>query len=121
MDRTEVTEPPGRWDHVDGLALTELGLQWAASGFPEISMTGSAQVQLNLDIHVAVNTVIRQTRQSDDVDSETKFTLEALLRRIEEELEKPEGQGSFKPVREAMETQHCNILARSSRDVRCPQ
>jgi hypothetical protein len=96
--------PPERWDHLLRLRLSQEGLLWAASGFPDITMPGTTHLQVSVDVRIEVRNVIQQIREVRDVDEESKLRLEALVRRIEEELAKPNGEGSFKPVRDTLAT-----------------
>jgi hypothetical protein len=54
-----------------------------------------------VDIHMAVTKVIQEARQSG-VDEATKVQFEALMRCIEEEFEKPEGEATMQPVKDAV-------------------
>jgi len=82
--------------------LTTEGHRWAAVQFPPETMGWGPNVTVHVDVHIAVSNVIEQSRRSE-VDEETKKIFELYMRRIEEELRKPEGEGSIQPVKDALE------------------
>jgi hypothetical protein len=86
------------------LALTEpVGVRWAAAGFPPIGTFNSLALDVSVNLRLDFNAVLRDVRAAD-VDQALKDQLEIRLRRLEEELEKPEGEGSFDTVKDVVET-----------------
>lgn len=77
-----------------------LGIRWAAGGFRPIGTIDTAVV--NLELHVEIHNVIEQARAAE-LPEDLLLQFEARLRRVQEELEKPRGQGRFERVRELME------------------
>jgi hypothetical protein len=75
------------------------GELWAEQGFPSIH--GENLVQVEVSVAVTVNNIIEQAREKP-IPAETLLQFEALMRRAQEELEKPRGQGSFERVSELM-------------------
>lgn len=83
------------------LALTVPdGVLWAEKGFPSIHSLSSTNVNVTVD--VAVYNIIQQARAAD-IPEPTLMEFEARLKRVQEELDKPKGQGTFQRVRELME------------------
>ncbi len=75
------------------------GLLWANGGFRPIGLDPVPVV--NVEVRNEINIAISEAR-AGDVPRELLERFEARFRRIEEELEKP--QGRFEPVKEMMET-----------------
>lgn len=84
------------------LHLTKQGHKWATAGYPPESMGLATHVTVNVDVHMAVTNVIEQAQKSD-VDEETKERFELMMRRLEVELRKPEGEGSMESVKDVLE------------------
>jgi len=85
------------------LGLTEpTGLLWAEGGFPPIHSLGSQTINVNLDLRVEIHNIIDQARAAE-IPQDLLLQFEARLKRVREELEKPQGQGRFQRVRELME------------------
>jgi hypothetical protein len=86
------------------LALTRpLGIRWAAAGFPPIGSMDNVSLAVAVNLRVDVNTILQQTRGSG-VDQALLDAFEVRLGRLEEELEKPDGEGSFEKVKDIVET-----------------
>jgi hypothetical protein len=84
------------------LGLTEPeGIRWAAAGFPPIGTIGVFTANVALDLRVEVRSIIEQVRHAD-VDPVLLEQFEARLRRLEEELEKPDGEGNFERVKDVV-------------------
>jgi hypothetical protein len=92
-----------------GMAITKEGITWVNDGFPD--RNSMMMVNINVNVHVDIMTAIQEVRSAPDVDPALKLQWEALMHRLEEELDKPKGQGSFETVKEAVE------MANSSRQL----
>lgn len=85
------------------LGLTEpAGLFWAEGRFPPIHSLGSQTINVNLDLRFEIHNIIEQARAAE-IPENLLLQFEARLKRVQEELEKPQGQGRFQRVRELME------------------
>jgi hypothetical protein len=78
------------------------GLLWAEHGYPPIKSLNNQTINVTVDLHLEIRTIIEQARTTD-LPEERIREFEALLRRAEEELEKPTGKGQFQRIRELME------------------
>jgi hypothetical protein len=86
------------------LMLTEpKGIVWATGGFQPIGDRIAQSVSVNVALQIEVKTIIEQAR-SADIPAELRERFEARIRRLEEELEKPEGEGNFEKVKDLVET-----------------
>ena len=77
------------------------GIRWAAAGFPPIAAIGSSHVNVTLNLRVEIQNTINEARSSD-VSRELLEQFEARIRRVEEEMEKPDGR--FEAVKEMLDT-----------------
>lgn len=82
--------------------LSAEGHRWIAAGTPEESTSQSPRVTVNIDVHVAVSNVIKAAQESE-VDGATKERFELLMRRLEADLQKPEGQGNMQSVKDVLD------------------
>jgi hypothetical protein len=95
-------QPLTRSQRLNRFHLTSKGHQWVAAGYPVETMGLSSSVTVKVDVHVAVTNTIQEAQQSE-VDEATKERFELLMRRVEAELKKPEGQGSIQPLKDVLE------------------
>lgn len=96
------------------LSLTApAGVLWATGGFRPIGDPDKQAVAINVDLRVEVRNIIHQVH-SAGVDPALLEQYELRLRRVEEELEKPDGQGKLQTVHDLVET------ANSSKDLLVP-
>ena len=86
---------------------------WAAADFPPIGTFGLQQTTVNVSLHVEVRTIIEQV-QTSGLDPALLEQYELRLRRVEEELQKPDGQGRLQTVHDLVET------ANGSKDLLIP-
>lgn len=77
------------------------GLRWAAGGFSSIAYPPTTSVTVNLSLKQEIRIVIDQARTAE-VPQELMDQYEARLRRLEEELEQPEGR--YEAVKDLIET-----------------
>lgn len=85
------------------LALTvPEGALWAESGFPPIRALNSPTINVTIDLRVEIHNIIEQARAAE-LPENLLLEFEDRLKRVQEELEKPPGQGRFQRVRELME------------------
>lgn len=77
------------------LSFTADGLLWAERGFPPIATLDASTIHINLNVEV--NNVIQQAREIG-LPEEQLLQFEALMRRVEDELEKPAGKGRFQAI-----------------------
>jgi hypothetical protein len=89
------------------------GVLWAAADFPPIGTFGQQQTTVTVSLHVEVRTIIEQV-QSSGLDPGLLEQYELRLRRVEEELQKPDGQGRLQTVHDLVET------ANGSKDLLIP-
>jgi hypothetical protein len=95
-----VEEERSRPDDLGILRLTNpTGELWAERGFPPIY--GEDRVHVEVTVAVTVNAIIQQARDAG-LSRETLLEFEALMRRAQEELEKPRGKGRFERITELM-------------------
>ena len=78
------------------------GVLWAERGYPPIQTLGNQTITVMIDLHVEIHNIIEQARATE-VSEELKREFEALLRRAEEELEKPAGQGRFQRIKDLVD------------------
>ncbi len=77
-----------------------LGIRWAAGGSRPIGAIDTPVV--NVDLRVEIHNIVEQARATE-IPENLLLQFEALLKRVQEELEKPQGQGRFQRVKELME------------------
>jgi uncharacterized membrane protein len=103
--------------HSEDLGLLRLtepeGVRWAAAGFPPIGTLGSHHAKVSVSLQVEVRTVLQEV-QTAAVDPTVLEQYELRLRRVEEELAKPDGQGRLQTVHDLVET------ANGSKDLLIP-
>lgn len=87
------------------LGLTRpAGLLWAERGFPPIGSLDSPTIKVTIDLRVEIHNIIEQARAAE-LPEAMLLEFEGRLRRVQEELERPQGQGRFQRVKELMELQ----------------
>lgn len=96
------TEVPINGSEFGHLQLSKpTGARWAAAGFPDEVGAAGTTVNVTLDLRVEVQNVINEAR-STEVPRALLEQFEARVRRVEEQLERPDGR--FESVNELMET-----------------
>lgn len=77
------------------------GVGWGNTGFPMAGSDQQVSVNLSVELKTEVWIALQEARAAE-IPRELLDQFEARLRRVEEELEDPEGR--FEPVKEMMET-----------------
>jgi hypothetical protein len=82
------------------LRLSEpLGALWAVGGFGSVEQLLSHPVTVNLALQIDITNVIEQAR-TVDVPPQVLQEFTVWLHRVQEELQKPKGQGRFQAVKD---------------------
>lgn len=88
------------------LALTTPeGLRWALQGYPELRHWSTTTVHIQVDVNIGreIQEILQEIRNASIPDA-LRDQYEARLRRVEDALEAPEGEGKYEAVRDLVET-----------------
>jgi hypothetical protein len=94
--------PLTQTQQLGGFRLSTEGHRWFAAGAPEETATRVPNVTVSVDVHVAVSNVIEAAQESE-VDDATKERFELMMRRLEADLQKPDGQGNMQSVKDVLD------------------
>lgn len=84
---------------------TPEGLRWALQGYPELRHWSTTTVNVQVDVNIGreIQEILREIRNASIPDA-LRDQYEARLRRVEDALEAPEGEGKYEVVRDLVET-----------------